>query len=446
MLSNYIKLAWRVLSRRKFFSFITLFGISFTLGILMVVLSFLQSELGTSSPLGNKNDIVFVEQFRLKKTFFDTIATIDTIVKDGIMLYDTTLEIKEKGTSNTQSEFNHKLLETYFSDIHTARNKTFFNFSYTNDVYVNGVKHSLNILLGDQNYFDVFNHEIIEGRVFDKQEMEKGAKVIVISDKTARDYFGTTKEVIGREIEFDGKAFQVIGMYPNSAKIVPYVSPDGVSPYSIIDQNSADDFYFGSFSAIYLKNKSSDFNAIKTEIKNASKKVPLDHPDNKYQYDNVELIPQSYNEMYADSIYDGENPEESLKTMKWILLALLSFFVLLPTLNLINLNVSRIMDRSSEIGVRKAFGAHQNNIVSQFIIENIVQTILGGLIGLLLAFGLINLINTGGYLGEAQLVLNAKFFLYSFIATLIFGILSGLVPALKMSKLQIVNALKENKL
>jgi len=53
MLSNYIKLAWRVLGRKKFFTFISLFGISFTLGILMVILSFLQGELGTDAPLAH---------------------------------------------------------------------------------------------------------------------------------------------------------------------------------------------------------------------------------------------------------------------------------------------------------------------------------------------------------------------------------------------------------
>ena len=102
------------------------------------------------------------------------------------------------------------------------------------------------------------------------------------------------------------------------------------------------------------------------------------------------------------------------------------------------------MERSSEIGVRKAFGAHQGNILSQFIIENIIQTLLGGILGLGLALLLINVVNKGGHLGDVVLTLSPKFFLYSFLATLLFGVLSGLLPAYRMSKLQIVNALKEN--
>ncbi len=49
-------------------------------------------------------------------------------------------------------------------------------------------------------------------------------------------------------------------------------------------------------------------------------------------------------------------------------------FMLLPTVNLVNLNVSRIMERASEIGVRKAFGASSRTLVGQFVVENLVLT------------------------------------------------------------------------
>lgn len=118
---------------------------------------------------------------------------------------------------------------------------------------------------------------------------------------------------------------------------------------------------------------------------------------------------------------------------------------MLPTLNLINLNVSRIMERSSEIGVRKAFGATQSNILGQFIVENIVQTILGGLLGMGLAMIMIKMINDAGLLGDIILKVNYKFYVYSLIICLIFGLLSGLLPAYRMSKLHVVNALKQTK-
>lgn len=446
MLSNYLKLAWRILGRRKFFTFISLFGISFTLGLLMVTLSFLQTELGANEPLSYKNDFVYVDHIRLARTYFDTITTIDTTFLDGSAVYDTTLTYKESGTGMSASDISHNIVDNYMRDMPSAANMTMFSTGSMFDVYVNGVKLSLRILLGDAEYWALFDHKPLEGRFFDKSEVDAGAQVIVISTKTAQDYFGRDSDVVDEEMFIDGKTYKVIGLYKDNGKIIDYVSPDAVSPYTTMNMANLDNFYFGPFTVMYLKNKNEEAAQLKNEIKAVASNVPLDHPDNEHDFKDVVFRPKTYNEMYAQGVYYEEEAEKSYAMMKWILIGLLTFFTLLPTLNLINLNVSRILDRTSEIGVRKAFGAHQGNIITQFIIENIVQTILGGIIGFGIAMILITIINKGGYLGTSELVFNAKFFIYSFIATLIFGVLSGFLPAYKMSKLQIVNALKENRL
>ena len=56
-------------------------------------------------------------------------------------------------------------------------------------------------------------------------------------------------------------------------------------------------------------------------------------------------------------------------------------FITLPTMNLVSINLSRIMERASEIGVRKAFGASSRTLVGQFVMENVVLTVIGGAIG-----------------------------------------------------------------
>jgi len=123
-------------------------------------------------------------------------------------------------------------------------------------------------------------------------------------------------------------------------------------------------------------------------------------------------------------------------------MALLSLFILLPTLNLINLNVSRILERSSEIGVRKAFGADRTVLLTQFIVENVVQTFIGGLIGLGLALLMMYLINDAKLMGDVILKVNYRFFIYSFLICILFGVVSGFLPAYRMSKLHVVSALK----
>lgn len=446
MIFNYIKLAWRVLGRRKSFTFISLFGISFTLGILMVTISFLQSELGTDTPLSNKNEFIYMDQLKLQRVLYDTINTIDTVMKNNQMVFDTTQEYKRTGSWQWNSEMSNDIAETYFNDISGIADKTIFATGVSHDLYVNGVKIKISAVYSDASYWNLFDHQLTEGRVFDQLEMEQQSKVVVISDKTAQSYFDRSTAVVGEEILIEDKNYRVIGVYPDKGKFVPYVSPDLVIPYTNLKLATQDSYYHGFFEMMFLMDKGQDSQNMKKTIADRATTIPLDHPSKPEGYNEVVLLPETYNEMFASGIYYEEDTSKSLSIMKWVLISLLGFFIFLPTINLINLNVSRILDRSSEIGVRKAFGATQSNIIGQFIIENVVQTLLGGILGLILAMVLINLLNSGGYLGNANLSLSPKFFLYSFLITLLFGIISGLLPALRMSKLQIVKALKVNQL
>jgi putative ABC transport system permease protein len=117
-------------------------------------------------------------------------------------------------------------------------------------------------------------------------------------------------------------------------------------------------------------------------------------------------------------------------------------FIILPTINLVNINISRIMERASEIGVRKAFGASSMTLVGQFIIENVLLTIVGGLIGFVFSYVVLQYFNSTGWITYAQLELNYRVFLYGFVMMIFFGIISGVYPAWRMSRLHPVQALK----
>jgi len=116
--------------------------------------------------------------------------------------------------------------------------------------------------------------------------------------------------------------------------------------------------------------------------------------------------------------------------------------MLLPTLNLININISRIMERSSEIAVRKAFGASSRTLVWQFIVENIILTIFGAVIGVLGSFVIIQVINSSDLIPNIHLTINFTVLFYALIACFVFGLLSGVYPAWRMSRMQVVTALK----
>ena len=130
------------------------------------------------------------------------------------------------------------------------------------------------------------------------------------------------------------------------------------------------------------------------------------------------------------------------RVLLWVVLGGL-LFMSLPAINLVNINLSRIYERGGEIGVRKAFGASSAHLVGQFIVENVVLCVIGGLIGLLLAGVLMlvapRLAPPGLYL---EFRLNLRIFAYGVLLAMFFGLLSGVWPAWRMSRQHPVTALR----
>ncbi len=116
-------------------------------------------------------------------------------------------------------------------------------------------------------------------------------------------------------------------------------------------------------------------------------------------------------------------------------------FMLLPMMNLVNINISRILERTSEIGVRRASGL-RSALVRQFIVENLVVTGLGGLLGFLLAVMALGTIAAAGLLPNESFQFSYRVFALGLLYVLVFGVLSAAWPAWKMSRLDPVLALK----
>jgi putative ABC transport system permease protein len=139
---------------------------------------------------------------------------------------------------------------------------------------------------------------------------------------------------------------------------------------------------------------------------------------------------------------DKKNPESQVWRLAVFIAVLALLFSLIPTVNLVNINISRIMERASEIGVRKAFGAPARTLVGQFLVENLLLTMLGGMLGLLLSVLVLRAFNRSGVARYSQFAMNPRVFAYGLMIAAVFGLVSGVYPAWRMSRLNPVDALK----
>jgi putative ABC transport system permease protein len=100
------------------------------------------------------------------------------------------------------------------------------------------------------------------------------------------------------------------------------------------------------------------------------------------------------------------------------------------------------MERASEIGVRKAFGASSWTLVGQFVVENVLLTLIGGVSGFVLAYLVLQMLTNSGLIQYAEFHLNYRIFFYGLGLAIFFGVFSGVYPAWKMSRLHPVAALR----
>ncbi|KIA95858.1 ABC transporter permease [Pedobacter kyungheensis] len=409
MLKNYFKIAIAVLKRRKFFTFVSLFGISFTLTILMVTTAFMDKVLSPDYPDLKRERSLYVSSMEYKNT------------KEGWM---------------NRSDVSFYFFSHYVSTLKNVDKMAISSNPKASNAYVNNKKIVIAYKYTNADYWNVLEYRFLAGKPFSQKEIDNADKVAVISEETRKAYFGDASNVIGRYISADNVNYRVIGVVANVSKTVNSLSGDMYLPYTVStsDYNKPD--LMGPYNAVLLAKSKADVPKMQKEFQQMMRRVPIPKDFDRV-YSNADPFFSSMTRRIAG---DGANNGKTRVVTIMSIFVLL--FLLLPTINLVNINVTRIMERSSEIGVRKAFGASSKTLVYQFIVENMILTFLGGIIGIILSLLAIYLINGANVISNMRLSMNLTVLFYSFIACVFFGLISGVYPAWRMSKLNVVKALK----
>ena len=410
MLKNYYKIAIAVLRRRKFFTFISLFGISFTLTILIVLTAALDHVTSTGYPEVNRNRSLYI-----------------TFLKQQ----------NPKAQGQMQGLMSFYFLNHYVGSLKTPAKVAIHSLFTPTNTYIRDKKLVIDVKYTNEAYWDVMKYDFVEGKPYTRQQINNSDRVAVISEDIKKQYFGTARPVVGKYIETDNIHYRVIGVVKNVPITLPYSYANMYLPYTVNKIDYKQKGYMGNYMGILLAKSEDDLPKIKEEFNNMASRIP---PENK-DFNKLTLDADPYLDSFT-RIFFG-NDSSTGRTRFFITLTILAILLmLLPTINLININISRIMERSSEIGVRKAFGASSQTLIFQFIVENIILTFLGGIIGVALSSVIIYFINDSNLIPNAALSINLTVLFYSVLACVVFGLFSGVYPAWRMSKLQVVNALK----
>ena len=414
MIRNYLKVALMVLARRKFFTFISLFGISITMIVLLVVAAFFDHSFAPHYPESRSERMLGIYRLTMR------------------------------GAENTQSsDPGYGFLDRYarpLSKLPGVEKVSILSSVQTAASYVGGKKIESQLRRTDGEFWQIMDFDFLEGSPFSVED-ELGARFVAVINEATRGRFFGGQPAVGKIIEVDGQRFRVVGVVRDVSQLRFSSYSDVWVPISTSKSSSYREQWMSGFSALILARDRADLPAIKAEFQALLRQAERHLPDPK-RFKTLATGADTLFEGTVRMFGPGETDERRPETVKAVLFLLMLLFMLLPTLNLVNINLSRILDRASEIGVRKAFGASSRTLVGQFVVENLVLTLLGALAGLLLAVPVLAAINKSGFLPYAQLALNYRIFLYGLAMAVFFGVLSGVYPAWRMSKLHPVQALR----
>jgi putative ABC transport system permease protein len=284
----------------------------------------------------------------------------------------------------------------------------------------------------------VLDFPFLEGGPFTDQDVAGGSLVAVIN-ATTRDRFFGGPPAVGKTFEADGLRFRVIGVVPDVPIFRMVGNGDIYAPLTTAKSDAYTRELMGGFGGLLLARSQNDFPAIKAELETRIRAAQL--PSKEWK--KLVAPAETFFESLAGNLFGARDEDRSRpERFRALIVAGMFLFSLLPAVNLVNLNMSRIMERASEIGVRKSFGASSRALVAQFIVENLVLTFIGAAAGLAASAAVLRAINASGVIPYASFGLNLRVFAYALGLALFFGFLSGVYPAWRMSRLHPVQALK----
>ena len=280
------------------------------------------------------------------------------------------------------------------------------------------------------SYLDVEDTSVVQGRFFSEDEEKGVARVVVLGDEVREKLFGD-QDPIGRRIRIKKTNFSVIGV----------MKKRGISGF----QNQDDQVFVPISTAQKLLLGINHINMIRAKVdspENMNKAVESMENILREQHD---LDFDEESDFVVRSMAQGLDAISSITdALKFFLVAIASIALVVGGFGIMNIMLANVQERTREIGLRKAVGAKSSYIVTQFLIESVVITFLGGVIGIILGILISILVaKIAQFMGyKWDLVITLGSILLGCGVSVGIGLIFGIIPARRASKLDAIEALR----
>ena len=422
MIKQYLKQAWRLLKENPLLSSISIIGTALAICMIMVMVMSHEVKNAPFPPETNRDRTLYVKWM--------------------------TAQMNQGATSNGPMAYS--LAKAGFKELTIPEAVTIvsaFEPKALASIPAEKTAQSYDKMLTDEAFWQVFDFSFVAGKPYTKADVDAGLKVAVITEKMAKQLFQTTS-VVGKTLLLNYTNYTVCG-------VVKDVSTLATAAYSQVwvpltsqgvykDETNK---ITGRYRVFILAKDKSDFPVIKEEAEKLRRKyneslpayeaIYKEQPDNHFAY---------INRKYA-------NVAPEMNKIISQLIIVLSLMLVVPAINLSSMTGSRMRKRMSELGVRRAFGATKSTLIFQILWESLLQTLLGGLLGLTLSLGaayafkgiIYSNSTMASQLGDTAIdfraLLSPIIFVYAFLFCILLNLLSAIIPAWRASRKPIVDSI-----
>lgn len=300
-------------------------------------------------------------------------------------------------------------------------------------ITVPGESTNSSLLAVTPEYFIAQNVVVEEGNEINRSQEEGREAVVLLGTDVAEDLFGVTTGLLGETVRINGQPFKVIGVLEEQGG-TGFGSSDNqvLVPLSTAQSRLLRRPTAGQVDLIYVQ--ANDSESVESAIEEVSQILRAQHISTLGVDDFQVLSTQSILDTAA-SITD---------TFTLVLGGIAGISLLVGGIGIMNIMMVSVIERTREIGLRKAMGARKKDILSQFLIEALVLSVVGGLIGILVGWGIANLvggfsIGPGGTI-DPTVTLDSVLLATLFSASI--GVFFGIYPANRAANLEPVEALR----
>ena len=318
------------------------------------------------------------------------------------------------------------------------------------------------------DFFKIYEYDFLSGRPFTEKEVEEEEKVCVISDALAERLFGKGVDAVGKTVEIESSYdLRVVGVLRGCSQLTPDSYVDLIAPYTLFDMQYSS-IYRGHYSIVCTVKDNDQLQALKQELDDVAARMQQTNSELMNIFDfgegvkkelvltkDLETHPMHMlRTYYRDGVLDEVTNWQLVKHYASILFVLL--FV--PALNLCGIVAGRMERRNAEMAVRKTFGARRSTLLNQVVMENLVLTTIGGIIGLVLSwlsiYGLRseilgmffdNSTLSTAPIVEGEMLFAPTLFFGAFAAIIVLNLLAAVVPAWWSLKKPIVESMMEKR-